>query len=426
MTRPHLVFNYTFHPVGQGLFASGSLCARDSRPPRFNWVYDCGTSSSTRLVRRGIDALQWQNGRRNKIDLVTLSHFDHDHISGVVDLLQAFRVQVLMLPYVPLETRLTIAFEEGVDPDDPIASFFVNPVEYLTAIEGSEIDTILLVLPSEGAGPEIPEGGRPPGPDEDGFFFGELATLSVNDYDEDLRFLSSQRDKVEFLPPGRSLPLRSFWEFVPYNDADLADRIPGDFGIEVRKWRDKLLIPGSDRYQALRALKSIYDDSFGSDSETRNAISLFLYGGPIYPAWERVELLRTPHFPYWHSPMLIPFADWMLFNDGWAWPSARGSVLYTGDGYLDTPLRLDRLLTYLKEFRISTTGVLQVMHHGSEHNWHSGVASRIAPELSVFSSDPDNKRYRHPHIAVLRDFLAYGPIQANKDRGVSAGGILSA
>lgn len=90
-------------------------------------------------------------------------------------------------------------------------------------------------------------------------------------------------------------------------------------------------------------------------------------------------------------------------------------MLYTGDGYLDTMMRIEALLRFVGNARISRTAVFQVMHHGAEANWTSGVASAIAPWFSVFSSDPNHRGCRHPHAKVLRDFWLCGPVQVKED-----------
>jgi len=86
-------------------------------------------------------------------------------------------------------------------------------------------------------------------------------------------------------------------------------------------------------------------------------------------------------------------------------------MLYTGDGYLNSPPKLQRVCDYLSASRVGRIATLQVMHHGSRNNWHSGVAAQVDPLLSVFSSNPGHRKMRHPHLEVLRDFWMYGPVQ---------------
>src|SRR5260221_111330 len=121
-------FEYDFHPVGQGLFSSGALWPfdvvpwySDPRPgPRYTWVYDCGSTSSQSLVDAAIAARASRFSPKPDLDLVTLSHFDHDHISGICKLVAKHRIDTLMLPYMALEQRLWMAFEENTGPDDQI------------------------------------------------------------------------------------------------------------------------------------------------------------------------------------------------------------------------------------------------------------------------------------------------------------------
>ncbi|HHF0414730.1 MBL fold metallo-hydrolase [Haemophilus influenzae] len=53
----------------------------------FHWVYDCGTSSSQKLIQNAVNKYNSDKNQGN-IDLLVLSHFDKDHISGVKELVK--------------------------------------------------------------------------------------------------------------------------------------------------------------------------------------------------------------------------------------------------------------------------------------------------------------------------------------------------
>src|SRR3546814_15955845 len=55
--------------------------------------------------------------------------------------------------------------------------------------------------------------------------------------------------------------------------------------------------------------------------------------------------------------------------------------------------------------RLAHLIAMQVMHHGSNSNWHKGLAGKINPETAVFPADP-HYQYRHPHGAVWDDFAS--------------------
>jgi glyoxylase-like metal-dependent hydrolase (beta-lactamase superfamily II) len=158
-------FQYHFHPVGQGLFSSGYLHEEGVPQPRLVWVFDCGSLPSNPPINwpvRIADLRRLVCGKPS-IDLLALSHFDADHISGVTALLAHFRVEALILPYVPLWERLLIPFSKGIGPDDDRMRYYVDPVSYLREIGGNNLGRIILIEPSGGDGPVVdPQGGDTP------------------------------------------------------------------------------------------------------------------------------------------------------------------------------------------------------------------------------------------------------------------------
>lgn len=76
-------FSYHFYAVGQGLFSTGSIHKTGEHSPQFLWVDDCGRSYPQLLIDGAIDALKERVENQSRIELLTLSHFDLVHISGV-------------------------------------------------------------------------------------------------------------------------------------------------------------------------------------------------------------------------------------------------------------------------------------------------------------------------------------------------------
>lgn len=430
-------FEYHFYSVGQGLFSSGAI-RRGDETTRFLWVYDCGTSSKEELVDRGIDELKVLAGTRKKIDLLVLSHFDHDHISGVTRLLQEFSVGTLMLPYMSLAQRLVLAFEEDSgDVNDPLVEFYLNPAEFLQLQSTLGIDRILFVLPSGNEGPAYPgESPDSKGPGGDGELRLEYPPYKLQESDViELLPQAAQPNlptpQVDYLAPGSRLTLaQRLWEFIPYND-DQHEPITEEFHKDVEAEKRVLLSAktNSERNGSLRRLKQSYDDYFGAGSEERNVISLFLYSGPIYRNWRGSGLIEAWSRSVRQSSAVYFWAtqgmrSYMLHDPSVDPSRARCSILYSGDGYLDTTDRLHKLINYLNSSRMNRVGVFQVMHHGAEANWHQGVAAAIAPLFSIFSSDPDRRKWKHPHALVLRDFWPHGPVQVDKEADFNAMGYL--
>ena len=422
-------FEYHFFPVGQGLFAIGFIRRNDDRAIRYTWVYDCGTLSRDELLGKAIDVFEGSVAARKRIDLVTLSHFDKDHISGVCRLIERFRIGTLMLPYMGLAERLVLAFEEGIDARDALSGFFLNPVAFLLSQGGPGIERILFVPASGAEGPPVPDGSpRVPDLDGDGPRI-DFYPDKPSDSDEWLPLVEAgvangMQTQVELLRRGEAIRVSSFWEFLPYND-DPEDEIPMAFRLRVSEERDRLLDAKNrrSRNNGLRRLKKIYDGQFGASSVERNVISLSLYSGPIYASWRACQLLDV-----WEGPVaqrLEPRRRMWVFPRILSLRTPRAcSMIYTGDCYLETAERLQRFVRFFRPERIEMTGIFQVMHHGAEGNWHKGVAASIRPIASVFSSDPERRQWAHPDAAVLRDFWPYGPCQADNNQAVGAGGTL--
>jgi len=439
MTNYSHFFCYAFLPIGQGLFGAGVMGVNPTGliTPRghegfaderiqCSWVYDCGTSSSDTLLVRAISMVEAGLSKRKRLDLVTISHFDRDHISGVCRLVKKFRIGTLMLPYMPLAQRLVVAFAEDSFPNDELSSFLLNPVAHLLAQDGPGIEQILFVPPSGGQSPEATDlpppdpgrfdpdfrgdpgldfhGGKPDDSDEWEILANRVQT-------------SAKQTQVLYLPRGEALRVGSLWEFVPYND-DPEHEIPTMFRFAVRQERHRLLhsISRRSRNNALRKLRRVYDAQFGDSSYDRNRISLYLYAGPIYDTWRDTWLGDAQRT----LGLSVSRTVFRLGPQG----TEDCSIIYCGDGYLNTPESLQRLSGYLGKTRIQRTAAFQVMHHGSEFNWHKGVAAAVAPKISIFSSDPARKQLGHPHAAVLRDFWPYGPCQVDKERGITIAGSM--
>lgn len=423
----NVCFQYDFHPVGQGLFASGCLYTPNKPQPRYVWVYDCGTLPSIPPLdwnAKMLELRQFIRGRTS-IDLLTISHFDDDHIAGVTTLLGQFRVETLLLPYVPLWERLLIPFGNDMRPGDDRMRFYLNPVAYLRELGGDNLGNIIEVEPGGEDGPlfESEGGDFPREPDlVDGPWKLKAKTQFHDAEEKSGQTAGNNEQQKETIASGQPMTVQGLWEFCPYN-AKRSDELTIGFKAEVVKLRARLLNPqaGADLTANLEALKKIYDDEFGGKPRPRNIISLFLYSGPVYPTWNAHKLL----IPDFAKPSYFPgrYPCWYRVHPNAPGHSPKCSLLYTGDGYLNTPKSFDSLKAALGNNRMANVGIVQVAHHGSRENWHTDLASKLKPVFSVFSSDPARGPTYHPHAEVLRDFWPYTPARVN-ETGVSYCGWL--
>lgn len=406
-------------PVGQGLFSSGTIMHRKGAKP-LTWVYDCGTISEQEILNKSIDkfAMRQKCFGTRKINLATISHFDQDHISGFVRLVERFQIDTLLLPYIPLWQRLIIAIEQGITTEDEIFGFFRDPAGFLLSIEGSEIRRVVYVPSS---GPEGPTSDAPDGPEEGpDDLSGGLLKIDFDsppkEANGDPAATRTGGREVRFLKRFGRIYWPKNWEFVPYNDAELAPKVSDDFLAAAAPLIETLRTDPTRGKDALTQLKKLYDKQFGSSREMRNLVSLFLYSGPLGP--------RSPKREF-HPSQAVNIE---LLEEGF-------SQMHTGDGTLDKgslnkkslaqESRYDAFARFFTvDDRLARSKIFQVMHHGAKGNSHTGIAAALRPAVSVFSSDPARGPHHHPHQDVWQDFLPYHPTQVDLVTGFSLHGYL--
>jgi hypothetical protein len=407
---------YRFHPVGQGMLHSGEL--RQGRRQPFTWIYDCGSVTAAGQVKSELDALSIlrnaASGSKPKLNFVALSHFDVDHISGLVHLLGLFEVKMILLPFLQLWQRFWIAASSD-ELDADFLQFLVDPVGYLRGVDGGGEARIVFVPPSADAPPPAPAAGPPKGPR------GELDDLQIelrmeleqdpDGVDGEIPNLTGQRlSSADFLKEGSVLNIDGIWEFVPYNDAHQTKRCPAGFSATLVPLISTLLAANTpaDRKTAQDALKATYDATFGKSAYRRNIISLFLYGGPV----------STPnHAVFKTGETRLGNMDWHHKPDKSRFSETHFSVLFTGDGSLNSKPRLKGFENFFAPYgRLEKASVFQVMHHGASGNSSPEVAALVAPRASIFCSDP-SKGHKHPDADVLRQFWPYNCIQIDDANG---------
>lgn len=379
-------------PVGQGLFMSGRLSAKTGG--HFNWVYDCGSSSGAKERNDAIKKYRSQLANK-PIDLVVLSHFDEDHINGIVALVKGLHIKTLLLPYLPLWHRLLIAIGSGLTEDSELMPFYVNPASYLESLEEGQIDEIVFVPATEPddvvpLAEDAPDFDRP-------IQGGEVdSRLPVTEDKADPALASEKKIRVCILARRGRITVSALWEFVPYNDASMWPSVSSTFINRVSVVARAFCAKPKWRKVALKILKRIYQKTFGVGSIPANVISLFLYSGPVGKQLQFGKRWSSTPLGYDHC------------RDNLA-------QLATGDGYLDTPARLTAMRSFFSPDRMRRVGLFQVMHHGAEPNWHVGLANIIKPAASIFSSDP-NFTHGHPNAKVLRDFWPWTAICVDKNK----------
>lgn len=430
---------FSFYPVGQGTFAGGSLISKKNPSIRFSWIYDCGCLEKyqDQLVSEidRLAVLETSGHGMPRLDLVFVSHFDQDHISGLVYLLSKFEIGTLVLPFIPMWKRMVFAVSIAGSRSARLRAFLIDPLLFIAQLQGVRVGQVYLVPPSSTGEGNAGDDSDNVQPDPTQDFDPEVIPSRIVDSSfggDDSDSLMTPTDnlpfKVSMLAPGGKLTIKGVWEFVPYNKPRLKIKATTAFRSSVKSLSSALLnAPQSQRTIILDQLEQIYDRTFGARPKTRNQISLFVYAGPIgkyflrhsrYADFEPATSLLS------HGMIVDSCSSGHCFRcTQQDWSTNKTGILYTGDGYLKSVRSFNDLKAYLGVRRIVNLRVFQVMHHGSRSNWHKGVAAKLVPHASVFCADP-NYKYKHPHTEVQADFAAFNPRIVDLTSGYSSFQIL--
>jgi hypothetical protein len=368
----HCTFN--FRPVGQGGFFTAYF--KKNNEQVLNMVYDCGTvSAGPHLMDQLGDARYHlrQTGGKQTIDMLVLSHFDEDHISGVRELLLNVKCRLLVIPFMTIFERLSVYAKKDAKAEwhrqllvNPGAFFRDNDfdIDRIVMVDGNgEVfndNFVAPILPLEPG--SIPTGvPMPPRRLED-----DVLTFD---------------DQVVYMRLPFELEARDLGFFFKFYIQPFADALLTAFRREVIAGLPNINVQDlfEDKYRL--AIKGIYHRVFGNINKTSLCLSI------RRKSWSFIRYDDEPN---------------MLFNYG---PRQTG-LLLTGDSFLKSPAnRRDFLAYYQQEIR--DTVLFQIPHHGSAANSELIRGSGLW-DFGLFVMQHGHGRAKHPAPAVRRFLAAEG------------------
>ncbi|HHQ4929997.1 TPA: hypothetical protein ACSP88_003469 [Aeromonas hydrophila] len=412
-----------FHAVGNGTLFTGKIKNLIEDGASFNWIYDCGSTSKKTVLKTVSNLPSWF-GPANQLDMLVLSHFDDDHINGLEVLLKNYYVKRLVLPFTewPQKIReISVMGQRGITPSS--ALFQINPTRWLEVHDFiNQVGEIILVQGQNGES----ESGRPSsGPDYDrprrpdrnfpsevqpenewGFPIDEATTASVF-----LDFGPSKKRKVINIKKiHHGQPIHAYnnsFEFIFYNAEKDFSALGLIYESSGQRFSKKSMMPIQNvkadiektiislgLHQGVgglpvgwrQTLKNCYEKHFGRTGEAKNNISLCMYAAPL-----------DKHFIFTDHP----------------------ATLLTGDINLTHDV-IDDMQIHFGNHRWRLLGRVQVPHHGSQHYWAVGNATRFENAQFVQCATPTK---HHPHRAVTADLNFAGSIvhHANRTTAISSG-----
>lgn len=359
--------------------------------------------------------------KKDSIDLLCISHFDGDHVNGMVALLEKFEVEVLALPYVPFDRRLEIAFDlAGNDSASAVAiSFALDPIGFLESRRLMEkVERVLLIKGGNGpATSPTPAGEGLNRNDPDGPLQLSLNSRpgELDDYPPILDSSDVARQKLQTVADSVVGKIANAdWEFVFFNRPLPKAVTPVTKAqIAVVQAEIKVAISSMDPYNKpesfFKELRSIYVKHFSDSERGRNDISLCVFSRSLRSSPASTCRLDWNLGAY---PLDVTYNFIPVVDNG-----VKSGLLLTGDISIDVNTA-EQMRTHFGELRWNELHIMQIPHHGSKRSWRIGVAKKFQNTFSVLCVPNFDSGGHHPNIDVMADIDSKNPVRADYSNSV--------
>lgn len=343
----------TIHPVGHGGFFTEELCEGNDC---FNVVYDCGTRNGLQLLEREINKAF---NRKQSVDLLFISHFDRDHVSGLKELVRRNLLNS--------GTKVVMPFH--------YPSYFVilNPFLY------AYYEQCMLILRSTGTTiVEVEE--QNPSEDEYGRYLDRRPHASYVSF-EQLRGSISSGSRISLSPK---------WIYIPFNLNDsknfadrFEDEVKRQLGMDINDMSPMDLEQNADIIRGIYQLMGKKNArSFNINSNSLIVISM--------PTGDVDSCYTT-------------IAQRKYVVDA-------ATAVYTGDSYLkdftngSLPFRYySASKRVLGKYVHYPVGLFQIPHHGSNNNYDFQLQNEAALCQFAFCSQDDRDKMQGTTRYVCND-----------------------
>lgn len=407
-----IVLDQNFHGIGQGLFYSGKITFQSNNMPSsfFNFIYDCGTLSQQKFLKKEISEYKLLNLQNNDINLLIISHLHSDHINGLKDLLENTNTGTVVLPYLnPFERILLSIYSKG---PRWYFEFISNPSNFLNK---KGVKNIIYLSRGENIKFTPPEINNNINNEVEFPTEMKLNFEKMEDDDDTKKYVKSYDNlsdwNVKFKKDSYPAQLTSFWQFFFYT-SPIDKKKLNAFQSEVERIQSESSITEILRDENKRNhLKEMYKKRI---REKINFTSLSCLHGPIYllPFVDYKNELNLGLWPFHLFPHDFHFFkesnyiyreiynDYSrIFHDFKNFLNLRSYSFLMGD--INSIFEWDNLkIRYQRLFRNIQS--LQIPHHGSRHSWNNEIPLEVGPCYYIISAGLRN-RFRHPDPQVIQN-----------------------
>jgi ribonuclease BN (tRNA processing enzyme) len=368
-----------FHAVGQGMFYSAFFASESGNSrENFSLVYDCGNKNNEKVLSDEIEKhkqILAPNSKKGKIDLLVLSHFHDDHISGLPKLFECFDVATVVIPYyAPI--HLFSYVSECKELNAFFEMFYASPIQYLADCGVKNI--VVTGQPMEGdlenRNISFEENDHERERNINNMYFDirSYASENVNDtlvlyYEaKDINGIKAHKDRLN-------------WEFTFFNKTvDVSKMANLSHFIDGYKTNNGFLdIPSLIKNKEfVRQLKSEYKKC----AVDLNSTSMMLYHGPSMNVDRHYE----------DTTLLTPISPFSFFCETYH----KAGTLLTGDiKFGDNEIAsIERVVNEIQVF--------SVPHHGAKDSFDESIINAKTSIYYVISCGLTNN-YGHPAKSVI-------------------------
>lgn len=362
-------FQFIYHDIGQGLFHTGKL-------EKFNFVFDCGKLGKQEILNEKIKEYKSSVLTQNIIDMLIISHFDYDHISGLDELFEDnIKINTVVIPYLSIEDRFILSLKNVKILEDYYV-FLANPIKYF---QDKNVENIIIIYPEKKDETEL--------------------TLLMKD-----KTLEVYSDKETYL-------VLKKWIFKFYNqdlwcgkNKRLIDikKIKTNLLNEMKK--DGILNNSNLDAQLVNVIteknkREIIKQKYKNLINDLNYTSLSMYCGPKDYKINGFEVINNCKAEYKQQSNNHLFANIKfngLNNNG------EFGELVLGDMVLNKKELVKEMIIHYNEF-YKNISLVALPHHGSKNNWCKDIINSLHYCNIWLASAGFSNRFSHPSYDVIMD-----------------------
>lgn len=368
MIKSKINYEFKFHPIGQGLFYSGTIM-NDNKS--FTMVFDCGSESPKKKREQVID----NSVVPKHIDLLIVSHFHRDHVNGLEKLMKDRTVGEVVLPFINENEKILHFLHHqmemsrmGNEDEDLFYEVVSSPERFF---ENAQKISFLL---DNGKGKNTRDYEEYNG-------WNELPISPPSGY-------SSTNNKVKFYNHTAIL-MHEYWVFRFFLKQPSSRSVKSlekkikDNGLELGNFKEKY-----------NAYKKIFNSTI--KSAERNSTSIVCCHGP------RFSIAKKFHQNYIERAWVLEFNGSRAEHHALAYKN-ESSInptsfvlplfqLLTGDAELTTK---EKVISHFHEV-FSSIMLFQIPHHGSKNNWYHWFTEELVNCRHWVCCYGNQNRHKHP------------------------------